>query len=160
VRHWSVDRDAGQAAVETALILLILLGLVFGIVEAARLMLAVVSVERAARAGARFAAVAQWALPEHERLPAIRNAAVQAAPALNLQPEQVGVYSSSSTTADASSTGAPGDRVRVEVTFRHHLVTPLWDSMALELVGREEACSEYVTVPASLPCGPIPTARP
>jgi len=159
VCSWSADQDTGQALVEMALLLLVLLSLIWAIVEGARLMLAWVSVGRAAQAGARFAAVAQWSLPKGERLRAIRHAAVQAAPALDLAPDQVAVYSSSSTTADPNSSGAPGDRVRVVVTYKHHLVTPLLGG-AVELHGREEACTEYVVPATDPPCRPIPAPGP
>ena len=156
---WSAEQDAGQALVEMALLLLVLLSLVWAVIEGACLMLAWVSVGRAAQAGARFAAVAQWSLPKEERLRAIRQAAVQAAPALDLVPDQIAVYSSSSTTADPNSSGAPGDRVRVVVTYKHRLVTPLFGGV-VELHGREETCTEYVVPVAGPPCRPIPTPRP
>jgi len=159
VCSWSAEKDTGQALVELALVLVALLGLIWTIVESARLMLAWVAVGRAAQAGARFAAVDQWSLPEEERLGAIRQAAVQAVPVLSLEPDQVAVYSSSSTTSDPNSPGVPGDRVRVEVTYKHRVVMPLLSGV-VELHGREEACTEYVVLGTDLPCPPIPAPGP
>lgn len=158
MRAWSAER--GQALVEMALVLIVLLTLIWVIVESARLMVAWVSVQQAARVGARFAAVNQWSLEKSERLDAIREATVQAARAVDLAPSDVGVYSSSSTIGDPNSPGMPGDRVRIEVIYNHELITPLFGGTSLTVRGREEACTEYAVSAIDPPCPPIPVGGP
>ena len=59
LRHGSTRRDRGAVAVETALVMPVLLLVIFGAVDFGRLLNAQISLTQAAREGARWAALGQ-----------------------------------------------------------------------------------------------------
>ncbi|AHF06871.1 TadE/TadG family type IV pilus assembly protein [Desulfitobacterium metallireducens] len=103
--------EQGQALVEMALVLPLLLLLLFGIIEMGRVGYAYITVSNAARSAARVATTGGMDLD-------IQNAAIIAAPSLN-EAELTTVITP--TQANRQS----GQSVQVQVSYPVHLIVPL-----------------------------------
>src|SRR5690606_27423019 len=130
--------NRGQALAEFALIIIVVLMLMFFIVEASRLLWAWVTVQSAARDGARYAITGQDnCAPGYDRLQCvitITHKALNALP-LNEDPDRlfeddnyylIEVYGANDNGQLLNNyAGAPGQPVIVRVTYRVPIITPL-----------------------------------
>jgi Flp pilus assembly protein TadG len=105
-------RDGGAAAVETALVLPILLLLVFGIIDFGRMLNAQITLTEAAREGAR--AVALDSAPEPRVATATQGLGGLDAVDISIEPEQ-----------GCGSSPSPDDDAQVTVTYTFSFITPV-----------------------------------
>ena len=140
--------EYGQALVEFALILLVLLMVIFVVIESARLFQANLTVQNAARAGGRYAITGEFdpsclaATPAcaDPRVESIKAVALNALTGLRLDNTAsfdeenfylIEVFSLDETgNWIANNAGAPGDPLLVRVTYRVGIITPLVRSIA------------------------------
>ncbi len=149
---WPVKCDQGQALVEFALVCVVFLTLVFGIIDSARLLQSWVTVQYAAREGARYALTGRSDCAGYadNRIGCITNTAKSAATGLYGAPGSVTVkvrswaYPNYANPATENSAGNACDSVEVEVDYDHHLMTPIIASIVshVSLVGRERVLNE------------------
>lgn len=91
-KRWQAGRPSGQALVEFALILIILLFIIFILVEAGRLLFAYATLQHAVRSGARYGITGQFddGLPlsstEDPRVQSIKNRVLSNANGLHIEP--------------------------------------------------------------------------
>jgi hypothetical protein len=128
-----VKCDEGQALVEFALVALVFLTLVFGIIDFARLFESWVTVQHAARQGARYAVTGRSDCDAYadDRVGCIVYEAQQATVGLSGPPEGIDISVRSwsyPAYADPPVEGSPGDacdEIEVRVDYDHHIMTPL-----------------------------------
>lgn len=144
--------DQGQALVEFGLIAIVFLTLIFGIIDFARLMQSWVTVQYAAREGARYALTGRSDCTDYtdNRIGCITNTAKGATTGLFGAPGNVTVkvrrwaYPSYANPPLENSAGVACDSIEVEVDYDHHLVTPLISSIVshVSLTGKERVLNE------------------
>lgn len=110
VLKFSIKNERGQAIVETAIILPIIVLLLMGMVEFGRLSNAYMAVTHAGRHGARHAIVGG---SNEEIISRVKNAAAP------LEPDQLTV------TIEPQTGRVSGQDVRVTVTYPFQMITPL-----------------------------------
>jgi hypothetical protein len=147
-----VKCDEGQALVEFALVAVVFLTLVFGIIDFARLFESWVTVQHAARQGARYAVTGRTDCDAYadDRVGCILYAAREATAGLSGPPEDIDISVRSWTYpayADPPREGEPGaacDEVEVEVDYDHHMMTPLVSQFVdhVPIRGRERVVNE------------------
>lgn len=147
-----VKSDEGQALVEFALVALVFLTVVFGIIDFARLFESWVTVQHAARQGARYAVTGRSDCDAYadDRVGCIVYEARQATAGLSGTTGDIDVSVRSwsyPAYADPPLEGVPGDacdQIEVEVDYDHHIMTPLvaqiFDHVPLR--GRERVLNE------------------
>ena len=136
-------REQAQTAVEFALMVVALLVILMGIVEAGRLLQSWLTVQNVAQAGTRFAVTGQCFVDpttdpwDKARLQCIKEAARRAAGSLSIDASaaarepgyfEITVRASDpppTTTVGAEYAGGPNQRVTVLVLYNHELITPL-----------------------------------
>jgi hypothetical protein len=175
------ERQRAQTLVEFALTLPILLLILFGLIEFGFMFQAWLTVQNSAQAGTRFAVTGQgYADPtvdewDQNRLQLIKDQVRSAARTLRIDgsasPLQPGYFSVKvhaaplpEPTPGAEYPGGPNDRVAVDVTFNHELMTPIVRSIVpwIRLRAHSEMINErfrhpgYGTPPGELP----PTIEP
>jgi len=142
----------GTAIVEFALVAMVFFLLVFGIIDFGRLFQSWVTVQYAAREGARYAVTGRsdCAVAGDDRIACIVNQAKTATTGLYGAPGNVTVkvrswsYPSYADPAQQGSAGNACDEIEVEVDYDHHLVTPIIGAIVshVPLVGRERVLIE------------------
>ena len=142
----------GTAIVEFALVAMVFFLLVFGIIDFGRLFQSWVTVQYAAREGARYAVTGQTACTgtSDDRVLCIQKKAKDATTGLFGAPGNVTVKVRSwsyPAYANPAHEGVPGnacDEIEVEVDYDHHLITPIISSIVshVPLVGRERVLIE------------------
>lgn len=147
-----VKSDEGQALVEFALVAVVFLTLVFGIIDFARLFESWVTVQHAARQGARYALTGRSDCDEYtdNRVGCIIFEAKQASVGLTGTPDDVDVSVRSwsyPAYADPPAEGSPGDAcdaIEVQVDYDHQIMTPLVAQIIdhVPLRGRERVLNE------------------
>jgi Flp pilus assembly protein TadG len=173
----------GQSLVEFAIIIPVLLLLVFGIFEFARVFLAYVTVHNCAQTAARFATTGeQFANPlvdpwDIARLAAIKAEARYKAISLNIDdsasPSSPGyfhvfVHASDPPILGTEYPGGPNARVAVDVVYNHPMITPLLNALFpfIQLTAHSEMINEqfrhpgYGTPIGVLPATIVPTPTP
>jgi Flp pilus assembly protein TadG len=173
----------GQSLVEFALTIPVLLLMVLGTFEFARLFLAWVTVQNCAQSAARFATTGkQFADPHLDpwdtaRLGAIKAQALDKAVSLNIDgtasPSSSGyfhvfVYASDPPVLGAEYPGGPNARVAVDVVYNYPLIMPLLNVLFpyITLTGHSEMINEqfrhpgYGTPMGALPATIVPTPTP
>lgn len=144
--------DQGQALVEFGLVSIVFLTMVFGIIDFARLMQSWVTVQYAAREGARYALTGRsdCATYGDNRLNCIIDTAKGATTGLYGAPGNVTVkvrrwaYPNYANPPLENSAGVACDSVEVEVDYNHQLITPLVSAIVshVSLAGKERALNE------------------
>ncbi|MFW5943336.1 MAG: TadE/TadG family type IV pilus assembly protein, partial [Chloroflexota bacterium] len=142
------QNQGGQAVVEFALILIILLMIIFVVIESARLFQANLTVQNAARDAGRYAITGEFDPScladdppcDDPRLVSVKNQALAALSGLRLDPNAtfndpyyflIEVFSLDDQDNWIPDTlGGPGDPVLVRVTYRLGIVTPIINSIA------------------------------
>ncbi len=146
-----VTCDEGQALVEFALVAVVFLTVIFGVIDFGRLFESWVTVQHAAREGARYAVTGSIVCDGHAttREGCITYEAQQAAAGLSGAPGAVTVTLTSYdypnyTVSHAGSAGNACDEVEVKVDYDHHLMTPLISSIIshVPVQGRERVLNE------------------
>jgi Flp pilus assembly protein TadG len=171
----------GQALVEFALILPILLIIIMGLFEFGRMFQVWLTVQYCAQAAARYATTGQQSVTgdiyDSARLAAIKAEALKNAVTLGVEPTagpsdpgyfHVTVYASDPPAPGVEYPGGPNARVVVDVVFNHPLITPLFNMLApyVPLKAHSEMIVErfrhpgYGTPPGKLPPTIIPTPTP
>ena len=125
--------EDGQALVEFALVAVVFLTLVFGVIDFARLFESWVTVQHAARQGARYAITGRSDCDSYsdDRVGCIVETAKDASAGLTGGADAVDVSVRSwyyPNYTDPAHEGVPGvacDQIEVEVDYDHHLMTPL-----------------------------------
>jgi len=149
--HGRGTRERGQALVEFAIIAPLLLLLIFGIVDLSRLYHAWVTVEGAAREGARYGVTGRTdcAISSSDRLACIQYQAAQRAKKLTNSSSNLTVFVRSwdyPTYADPPTEGSAGsqcDALEVEVDYTFTPLPFLRDIFgSAHLVGRERLVNE------------------
>ncbi len=185
----STKRKIGQAAVEFALVLLVVLTIMMGIVEFGRLLQAWLTVQNSAQAAGRSAVTGRCSLPPTDpswnrdaaRLQCIKDDARAKADSLNIDngagPLEAGYFAVSVHASDPPEPtpdpdleypGGPHARVAVDVTYNHELITPIVRQIVpwLTLRAHAEMINErfrhpgYGTPPGELPPTILPTSTP
>jgi hypothetical protein len=143
--------DEGQAMLEFALVALVFLTLVFGIIDFGRVFQSWVTVEHAARQGARFAVTGSDECDGYAttREGCIIYQARDATAGLAGAPAAVSIDITSFdypgyTVSHTGDAGDPCDEVEVEVHYDHHLVTPLISSIVshVSITGKTRILNE------------------
>ena len=144
--------DQGQALVEFGLVAIVFLTFVFGIIDFARLMQSWVTVQYAAREGARYALTGRSDCAGYadNRIGCITNTAKSATTGLYGAPGNVTVkvrrwaYPNYTNPPLENNAGVACDSVEVEVDYDHHLVTPIVASIVkhVPLIGKERVLNE------------------
>lgn len=143
--------NQGQALVEFGLVAIVFLLLVFGIIDFARLFQSWVTVQHAAREGARYALTGRSDCDAYgdNRVGCIMYQAQQATTGLDGAPGAVSVSVESWSyptyaTPHPGSAGNACDEVEVKVDYDHHLITPIIASIVshVPLEGRERVLNE------------------
>ena len=147
-----VTSDEGQALVEFALVAMVFLTVVFGIIDFARLFESWVTVQHAARQGARYAVTGRTDCDEYadNRVGCIVYEARRASIGLTGTTADVDVsvrswsYPAYADPPVEGSAGHACDEMEVEVDYDHHLVTPLVAQIVshVPLQGRERVLNE------------------
>ena len=142
----------GTAIVEFAVVAMVFFLLVFGIIDFGRLFQSWVTVQYAAREGARYAVTGQIDCTgiTNDRIACITQKAQVATTGLAGAPANVTVKVRSwsyPTYPTPAAEGAPGnacDEIEVEVDYNHHMLTPIISSIVdhVPLVGRERVLNE------------------
>ena len=148
---YPVTCDEGQALVEFALVAVIFLTLIFGVIDFGRLFESWVTVQHAAREGARYAVTGrsdcngQATTREGCIIALAGNAAagLQGAPAavtVSITSYDYPAY----TVSHAGTAGKACDEVEVKVAYDHHLMTPLVSAIIshVPVQGRERVLNE------------------
>jgi hypothetical protein len=153
--------DRSQALVEFAMVATIFFMMVFGILDFARLFQSWVTVQHAAREGARYAQTGRTDcdIAEDDRPACIEYRAKEAATGLNGAPDAVEVSMRSwdwPDYADPPHEDYPGvacDAIEVQVDYDHQLMTPIISAIVdhVPLRGRERVLNEPFG-----PCGEEP----
>jgi Flp pilus assembly protein TadG len=148
----------GQTLLEFALVLPAILVLFFILIESGRLFHAYVTVQHAAREGARYAVTGQNEDPD-DRVTSIKKVARVAASSLVVDPNKVDLVNGPASPYydDASAliirvwgprgeddAGGPGERVTVRVVYNLPILTPVLSSIApmVPLAGQIEMINE------------------
>ena len=144
--------DQGQALVEFGLVAVVFLTFVFGIIDFARLLESWVTVQYAAREGARYALTGRSDCADYadNRIGCITDTAKAATTGLYGAPGNVTVkvrswaYPNYANPATENSAGVACDSVEVEVDYDHHLVTPIIAAIVshVSLTGKERVLNE------------------
>lgn len=144
--------DQGQALVEFGLIAMVFLTLVFGIIDFARLFQSWVTVQYAAREGARYALTGRSDCTGYtdNRIGCITDTAKGATTGLYGAPGNVTVsvrkwsYPAYANPATEGSAGVACDSVEVEVDYDHQLITPIISAIVshVPLKGKERVLNE------------------
>jgi Flp pilus assembly protein TadG len=147
-----VKSDEGQALVEFALVAVVFLTLVFGIIDFARLFESWITVQHAARTGARYAVTGRSDCDEYtdNRVGCIVYVARRASTGLTGTTADVNVSVRSwsyPAYADPPVEGSPGDAcdaIEVQVDYDHHIMTPLVAQVVshVPLRGRQRVLNE------------------
>ncbi len=144
LRKWS----KGQGLTEFAIILPVLLITIFMIIETGRIFQAYVTVQNAARDGARYAITGQGGA---ERASNVKQAAkdilvaglplIEPNCGMNYLPEY---YCITVWAGELDDAGEPGQRVQVEVTYNVRIITPILSGIApiVPVKGRVEMINE------------------
>jgi Flp pilus assembly protein TadG len=142
----------GTALVEFALVSMVFVLLIFGIIDFGRLFQSWVTVQYAAREGARYAITGQIDCTgiTNNRVACITQKAQAATAGLYGAPDNVTVkvrswaYPNYADPAQQNSPGNACDEIEVEVDYDHHMITPLISSIVshVPLVGRERVLIE------------------
>ncbi|MGD0766358.1 MAG: TadE/TadG family type IV pilus assembly protein [Dehalococcoidia bacterium] len=142
----------GATIVEFALIATVFLLLVFGVIDFGRLFQSWVTIQYAAREGARYAITGRTdcAVAGDDRVACIVNQAKAATTGLYGAPGNITVkirswsYPNYANPAQEGSPGNACDEIEVEVDYDHHLMTPIISSIVshVPLVGRERVLIE------------------
>jgi len=144
--------ERSQAVVEFALVGSIFFMLVFGIIDTARLFESWVTVQHAAREGARYALTGRSdcdGVPDN-RLVCITNTAKEAAMGLSGGSSAVNVtvrkwaYPDYADPPVEGSAGVACDDIEVQVQYDHHFLTPVIRAIVpdIQLSGRERVINE------------------
>ena len=144
--------ERGQTLAEFALLVPLLVILIFGFVDVSRIYQAWVTIEGAAREGARYGVTGRsdCDIAADDRLACIEYNTTQRAKALTNDDTDLTVTVRSwdyPTYADPASEGDPGeqcDAIEVQVNYQFTPSTPLAETIfgAIELVGRERLVNE------------------
>ena len=144
--------DEGQALVEFGAVAMVFLMLVFGIIDFARLLESWVTVQYAAREGARYAVTGRSDCAEYpdNRVGCIQYTAKGATTGLAGGIDAVTVsvkswaYPNYADPPTADSAGHACDEVEVRVDYDHHLMTPVISAIVdhVPLSGRERVLNE------------------
>jgi Flp pilus assembly protein TadG len=147
-----LKRESGQSLAEFAMIAPVLVILVFGIIDIARAYNGWVTVQGAARQGARYAVTgrSECAAATPSRLTCIEHVAREHAGALTNSGTTVDVnvrsweYPSYSGSAIEGSAGEQCDAVEVEVQYEFEPATPMFESLfgGVTMTGRERMVNE------------------
>jgi Flp pilus assembly protein TadG len=150
IRRGSSERS--QAVVEFALVGSIFLMLVFGIIDTARLFESWVTVQHAAREGARYAITGRGDcdIAADNRLACITYKTQQAAMGLSGGPGAVTVtvrkwaYPTYADPPVEGSAGVACDDIEIKVQYDHQLMTPIISSLVphIPLTGRDRVINE------------------
>lgn len=141
----------GTAIVEFALVAMVFFLLVFGIIDFGRLFQSWVTVQYAAREGARYAVTGQTDCSgtTNDRVACIAKKAKGATTGLYGAPGNVTVSVKSWSypsyaTVHPGSAGNACDEIEVQVGYDHHMLTPIISSIVshVPLVGRERVLIE------------------
>jgi Flp pilus assembly protein TadG len=147
----SKPRDGGQALVEFALLAPLLVILIFGFTDIARMYNAWVTIQGAAREGARYGVTGQTDCTAYtgNRLACIQYEAQQRANALTNDEDDIAVTVKSwdypaYTTQTANNAGNPCDAIEVQVDYTFTPSTPLASTFLgnLNLVASERLVNE------------------
>jgi uncharacterized repeat protein (TIGR01451 family) len=159
------DSSRGQALVEFALVIGVLLLLIFVIIDAGRLFQAWVTVQNSARSAGRYAITGEYdrtgsfATPEcpvgvpvtRWQVCSIKNQAYEAASGLNIdpsagpnQPRAFGTQVCQPDNCPPEGVGLPGEPTRVSVFYNADLVTPFLRPFAkyVRVIGQVEVVTE------------------
>ena len=144
--------ERGQTLAEFALLVPLLVILIFGFVDVSRIYQSWVTIEGAAREGARYGVTGRsdCDIAADDRLACIEYNTTQRAKALTNDDTDLTVTARSwdyPTYADPASEGDPGeqcDAIEVQVNYQFTPSTPLAETIfgAIELVGRERLVNE------------------
>lgn len=131
--------ERGQALIELALALPILLLVLMGIVEFGRIFHANIVVEQAARAGSRVATV-------NSSLAAIQSAVLNAGGSVSIDPAKVKIYYCPTPECTSTKTSGiqRGDSAVVEVAYEIELITPIIRPFLASSDGKYEVKSRMV----------------
>jgi hypothetical protein len=149
---WRGSSERSQAVVEFALVGSIFLTLVFGVIDTARLFESWITVQHAAREGARYALTGRGdcAISPDNRLACIEYVTKEAAMGLSGGPGAVDVtvrkwaYPDYADPPVEGSAGVACDNIEVEVEYDHHLMTPVISAIVphILLTGRDRVINE------------------
>lgn len=166
LRRLGNKSERGQALVEFTLVSIVFFFVFFGIFDGIRLVQSWVTVQHAAREGARFAITGQTGCDKDEdgnygiiaRDDCIAWTARRATEGISgggtgASPSKVGVTYRSwdflkddwSTTPVSNATGKPCDQIEVKVTYRHKFITPIIAAVVpsgVNLVGQQRMANE------------------
>jgi len=144
--------ERSQAVVEFALVGSIFFTLVFGVIDTARLFESWITVQHAAREGARYALTGRGDcdIASDNRLACIEYNAKEAAMGLSGGPGAVDVtvrmwaYPDYADPPTEGSAGVACDNIEVEVEYDHHFMTPVISAIVpdIPLSGRERVINE------------------
>jgi hypothetical protein len=144
--------ERSQAVVEFALVGSIFFTLVFGVIDTARLFESWITVQHAAREGARYALTGRGDcdIASDDRLACIEYVTKEAAMGLSGGPAAVDVtvrkwsYPDYADPPTEDSAGVACDNIEVEVDYDHQLMTPIIRSIVphIPLVGRDRVINE------------------
>jgi Flp pilus assembly protein TadG len=156
VRHLS--RERGQALVEFSLVAILFFTLIFGIFDGVRLLQSWMTVQHAAREGARYAITGQVLCAGYESgnhredcITKKSKTATTGIPGGGETGSSVSVsfkywdYPAYAGTGTANSPGAPCDAVEVQVAYTHQMTTPIIKALipgGVSLVGRQRMVNE------------------
>lgn len=152
ISRFGKRRERGQTLVEFAMIAPVLVILIFGFVDVSRVYQAWVTIQGAAREGARYGVTgrADCDIASEDRLACIQYAAAQRAEPLTNSDSDLTVTVRSwdyPEYADPATEGDPGDQcdaLEVQVEYDFTPSTPLVDTIlgAVHLTGRERLVNE------------------
>ena len=152
-RSWQrAMAQRGQAIVEFAVVATIFLTVVFGAIDLGRLFESWITVEHAAREGARYALTGRGDcdIATDDRLACIQYTAKQASTGLTGGSAAVTVsvrswyFPDYANPAHEGSAGVACDSIEVEVDYDHHLITPLISSIIshVPIKGKDRVVNE------------------
>jgi Flp pilus assembly protein TadG len=170
-------RERGQTLLEFALVLPAILLLFFILIESGRLFHAYVTVQHAAREGARYAVTGQHDEAIGDRVTTIKHTARMAASSLVVDPNKVDLVNGPASPYydDASAlivrvwgprgeddAGGPGERVTVRVVYNLPILTPVLSSIApmVPLAGQIEMINEGFGATGASHGGQLPPPLP
>jgi Flp pilus assembly protein TadG len=149
---WRGSSERSQAVVEFALVGSIFLTLVFGVIDTARLFESWITVQHAAREGARYALTGRGDcdIASDNRLACIEYVAKEAAMGLSGGPGAVDVtvrkwaYPDYADPPVVGSAGVACDNIEVKVEYDHHLLTPVISAIVphILLAGKDRVINE------------------
>jgi len=113
-----VARQRGSTAVEFALVLPIFVGVLFGAIDGARLVVSQCMLNYAVVAGARLASVSSTAATSNP-LQTVKTAVIAAAPLLNLSTSDVHYQIGTGAADTGFGTLAPGNLIRVYASYTY-----------------------------------------